>query len=80
VEDEDPSAKETVAAKLQSGLGGIRVSCANRATLWWLALRAQTRNEADALAREIAVTTRRDSGLLMNPNYQSAEFVPVKEF
>jgi hypothetical protein len=80
VEDEDPSARESVAAKLRSGLGGIGVSCVNRATLWWLALRVQTQNEADALAREIAVTTRRDSGLLMNPNYQSAEFVSVKEF
>jgi hypothetical protein len=26
-------------------------------------------------ARQIAVTTRRDQGLLLNPNYQSAEFV-----
>jgi hypothetical protein len=26
-------------------------------------------------ARQIAVTTRRDQGLLMNPNYQRAEFV-----
>jgi hypothetical protein len=80
VEDEDSSARESVAAKLRSGLGGIGVSCSNRATLWWLALRVATRNEADALTREIAVTTRRDSGLLMNPNYQSAEFVSVKEF
>lgn len=75
VEDEDPSARESVAAKLQSGLDGTEVTCVNRATLWWLALCVQTRNEADALAREIVVTTRRDSGLLMNPNYQSAEFV-----
>jgi hypothetical protein len=80
VEDEDSSARETVAAKLQSGLGGIGVSCVNRATLWWLALRVETQEEAAALAREIAVTTRRDTGLLMNPNYQSAEFVCVKGF
>jgi hypothetical protein len=26
-------------------------------------------------ARQIAVTKRRDEGLLLNPNYQSAEFV-----
>jgi hypothetical protein len=80
VEDEDPSARESIAAKLQSGLGGIGVSCKNRATLWWLALRAQSHQEADALAKEIAVTTRRDSGLLINPNYQSAEFLSVREF
>lgn len=77
VEEEDPSARDSVAAKLQSGLGGTPVSCLNRATLWWLALCVQTQNEAAALAREITVTTRRDSGLLMNPNYQSAEFVSV---
>lgn len=74
VEDEDPSAKESVAVKLQSGLGGTTVTCVNRATLWWLALYAETEVEARGLAKEIAVTTRRDSGLLMNPNYESAEF------
>lgn len=79
VEEEDPSARKSVAAKLQGGLGGTRVSCINKATLWWLALCVQTRNEADALAREIVITTRRDSGLLMNPNYQSAEFVALNE-
>jgi len=80
VEDEDPSARESVAAKLRGGLGGVGVTCTNRATLWWLAMAVPTKDEAGALAREIAVTTRRDSGLLMNPNYQSAEFVSVKEF
>jgi hypothetical protein len=79
VEDEDPSARESIAAKLQGGLGGTSVSCANRSTLWWLALCVQNQKEAAALASEIAVTKRRDSGLLMNPNYQSAEFVSVKE-
>jgi len=79
VEEEDPSARKSVAAKLQGGLGGTDVSCINKATLWWLALSVQTQKEADALAREIVVTTRRDSGLLMNPNYQSAEFVAFTE-
>jgi hypothetical protein len=75
VEEEDPSARQSVAAKLQGGLDGTEVSCINKATLWWLALCVPTRKEADSLAREIVITTRRDSGLLMNPNYQSAEFV-----
>ena len=79
IEEEDPSARESVAAKLQSGLDGTEVSCINKATLWWLVLRVQTQNEADTLAREIVVTTRRDSGLLMNPNYQNAEFVAFTE-
>ena len=80
VEDEDPSARESIAAKLRGGLGGVGVSCTNRATLWWLALSVPTQNEAGELAKEIAVTARRDSGLLMNPNYQSVEFLSVKEF
>ena len=77
VEDEDSSARESVALKLQSGLSGTSVSCLNRATLWWLALCVDTQKDADTLAREITVTKRRDRGLLMNPNYQSAEFESV---
>lgn len=80
VEDEDPSARDSVAAKLHGGLGGTAVSCTHRGTLWWLALRVPTRDVAETLSREMVVTSRRDSGLLMNPNYQSAEFVAVKEF
>jgi hypothetical protein len=79
VEDEDPSARESVATKLRSGLGGLGVTCTNRATLWWLALFVPSREEAGELAKEIAITARRDSGLLMNPNYQSAEFKSVKQ-
>jgi hypothetical protein len=36
---------------------------------------AAEEGEAMATARQITVTRRRDEGLLMNPNYQSAEFV-----
>jgi hypothetical protein len=79
VEDEDRSARDSLAGKLQSDLGGIKVACKNRATLWWLALRAQDDKEAIALAKEIAVTRRRDQGLLANPNYQHAEFVSARE-
>jgi len=79
VEDEDASARDSIAAKLQSGLGGTRVSCLNEATLWWIALSAQDREDATALAEKVAVTTRRDAGLLMNPNFQNVEFVAVNE-
>jgi hypothetical protein len=79
VEDEDPSARQSVAGRLEAGLEGVRVSCINKATLWWLAMGVRSRKEADALAREMVITTRRDSGLLMNPNYQSAEFVALNE-
>lgn len=80
VEEEDPSARESVAARLRGGLGGFEVSCTRRATLWWVALCVPSREAAAALAREIAVTTRRDSGLLMNPNHQRADFGSVTEF
>lgn len=79
VEDEDPSARDSIAAKLQADLGGIGVSCVNRATLWWLALGARDKDEAAALAWEMTVTKRRDAGLLLNPNYQHAELLSVRE-
>ena len=74
IEDEDTSGRDTVAAKL-----GVGVTCRHRAALWWLALSADSEGEARQLAEEIAVTRRRDSGLLFNPNFQHADFVSVKE-
>jgi hypothetical protein len=79
VEDDDASARDSIAAKLQGGLAGMRVSCVNEATVWWIALSTRSREEAAALAEKIAVTTRRDAGLLMNPNFQNVEFVAVTE-
>lgn len=79
VEDENRSARESIAAKLQGDLGGIGVSCVNRATLWWLALGVGKEAEARAMAGEIATTQRRDRGLLMNPNYQRAEVTSTWE-
>jgi hypothetical protein len=40
-----------------------------------LAVAATEEEAAMATARQITVTRRRDEGLLMNPTYQSAEFV-----
>jgi hypothetical protein len=53
----------------------VKVQCPGRATVWWLAVVASDEEEAVATARQITVTRRRDEGLLMNPNYQNAEFV-----
>jgi hypothetical protein len=81
VQDDDTAGREAIAAKLTReltasvGHGSVKVQCPGRATVWWLAVRASSEEEAVATARQITVTRRRDEGLLMNPNYQSAEFV-----
>ena len=81
VQDDDVAGREAIAAKLTReltasvGHGSVKVQCPGRATVWWLAVSARDEDEAVATARQITVTHRRDEGLLMNPNYQSAEFV-----
>jgi hypothetical protein len=81
VQDDDRAGRDAIAAKLTReltasvGHGSVKVQCPGRATVWWLAVAASGEEEAVATARQITVTRRRDEGLLMNPNYQSAEFV-----
>jgi hypothetical protein len=81
VQDDDTAGRDAIAAKLTReltasvGHGSVKVQCPGRATVWWLAVTAQNESEAMATARQITVTRRRDEGLLMNPNYQSAAFV-----
>jgi hypothetical protein len=81
VQDDDEAGRGAIAAKLTReltasvGHGSVKVQCPGRATVWWLAVGASGEEEAVATARQITVTRRRDEGLLMNPNYQSAEFV-----
>jgi len=84
VEDDDISARESIAAKLTQGLShsegtnDATVTCHNRATTWWLALATTTEDAARKMAQEITITDRRDEGLLLNPNYQHAEFISVQ--
>jgi hypothetical protein len=81
VQDDDVAGRDAIAAKLTReltasvGHGSVKVQAPSRATVWWLAVVASSEEEAVATARQITVTRRRDEGLLMNPNYQSAEFV-----
>ncbi len=80
VQDDDSAGRDGIAAKLTRELarmesGTSRVECPSRATVWWLGLMASDEAAAMETARQIAVTKRRDEGLLMNPNYQRAEFV-----
>jgi len=85
VEDHDESARSAIAARVQRDLGDFRdtgdadVVCHNRATQWWLALVATGVEEARETAARITVTDRRETGLLMNPHYQRAEFTSVEE-
>lgn len=84
VEDDDRSARDAIAAKVQGDLAGLpdtrdaTVSCRHRATVWWLALLADGPAAAEDIARRIAATERRDAGLLYNPNYQRAEIGPAR--
>jgi hypothetical protein len=80
VQDDDSGGREAIAAKLTRALSGmlggpVGVQCPSRATVWWLAIAARDEAAAVETARRITVTRRRDEGLLMNPNYQRAEFV-----
>jgi len=81
IQDDDSAGRGAIASKLTRelaasvGQGSVKVHCPGRATLWWLAVRAAGEEDALATARQITVTRRRDEGLLMNPNYQTAEFV-----
>ena len=81
VQDDDSADRDGIAAKLTrelsapDGPGPVRVQCPGRATVWWLAIVASSDTAAVDTAKQIAVTKRRDQGLLLNPNYQSAEFV-----
>ncbi len=81
VQDDDSAGRDGIAAKLTrelsapDGPGPVTVRCPGRATVWWLAIAASSDQAAVETARQIAVTKRRDQGLLLNPNYQSAEFV-----
>jgi hypothetical protein len=80
VQDDDSAGRDAIAAKLTRELtgtrgGAVRVQCPSRATVWWLGIAARDEAAAMEAAKQITVTKRRDAGLLMNPNYQRAEFV-----
>ena len=81
VQDDDSAARDGIAAKLTrelsapDGPGPVSVRCPGRAIVWWLAIASSSEQAAVDTAKQIAVTRRRDQGLLLNPNYQRAEFV-----
>lgn len=78
VEDLDPSVKGGLSAKLERELSTGPVVVTTLGTLWHLALRAKTRDEAEAVTRDIVVTRKRDRGFLLNPNYQGFRLVAAE--
>jgi phosphoribosylformylglycinamidine (FGAM) synthase PurS component len=71
VTDPNDGSAEGALAALQGRLGyGGRVLGLVRGVLWTLELDCADRQEAERVAGEIAVTRRRDAGLLMNPHFQ----------
>ena len=78
VEDLDPSVKGGLSQKLENELSTGPVVVTTLGTLWHLALRAKSREEAEALTREIVVTQKRDRGFLLNPNYQGFRLVAAE--
>lgn len=75
VEDLDPSAKDKITRKLETELSTAPVVVTTLGTCWHLAVRAPSSMEAKAIAEGIAVTEKRDRGLLLNPNYQGLRFL-----
>ncbi len=78
VEDLDPSVKGGLSRKLESELSSGPVVVTTLGTKWHLALRAKSRDEAEAVTREIVVTQKRDRGFLLNPNYQGFQLVAAE--
>lgn len=84
IEDDDTSTRDAIAAKVGNdlrsldGSGDVVATCQHRGAVWWLALSAPDAAGAEDMARQMTVTERRDAGLLMNPNYQRAQFQPAQ--
>lgn len=70
VQDVELAARAALARRLESELVTSPVTVSELGTRWLLALRAESIEDAEAVTREIVVTTRRDRGLLLNPNHQ----------
>ncbi len=74
VTDSADGSAEGMLHALQGRLGyGSQVQDLLRGVLWSLEVTSQSRDEALALARDIAVTRTRSQGLLMNPHFQECE-------
>ena len=74
VTDPTDGSAEGALTALQGRLGyDDRVQGLLKGVLWTLELGCDTREEARGLAEQMAVTTARDRGLLLNPHFQECE-------
>jgi hypothetical protein len=79
VEGLDPAAKTKMARKLEDELSTAPVEVTSLGTCWHLALCARTDAEAREVTEEIAVTKKRDRGLLLNPNYEGYRILAIEK-
>jgi hypothetical protein len=70
VEDIDTAVKRSLAKKLEVELAARPVKVFELGIRWYLALGVESDEEAKRVTAEITVTESRNSGLLLNPNYQ----------
>jgi hypothetical protein len=61
--------------RLNTRLDGVRIAHLVAGEVWRLLIRAPGAAEAGERARELAVTRSRREGLLLNPHYQTYEFI-----
>ena len=79
VEDLDPAARDSLGRRLEVELSTAPVVVPTMGVCWHLALRADTGAEARTVTEEIVVASRRDRGLLLNPNHQGYRFLGAEE-
>ncbi len=74
VTDPQSGSGDAILGALQGRLGyRDQVSEVVAGNLWTVVLKADSREQAEAIAKEIAVTESRGEGLLLNPHYQEYE-------
>jgi phosphoribosylformylglycinamidine (FGAM) synthase PurS component len=74
VTDPDSGKGSGVLGALQGRLGyGDRVADVTAGNLWILKLKAETHEQAEQMAHDIAVTLSREQGLLLNPHFQECQ-------
>ena len=78
IEDLDESEREELGHRLREELGVEAVRVPVLGTVWYLTLRADSPQAARELTDEIVVTTKRDRGLLLNPNGQSHQIIATE--
>ena len=70
IEDLDESERDVLGKRVREELGAEAARATVLGTVWYLTLKADTPEAARELTDEIVVTTKRDRGLLLNPNGQ----------